>query len=55
MTGRTLEDVQRWPERIQSVTLEAVQDAAKKYLDADRSVTGYLELKAATAKSAGKS
>jgi zinc protease len=55
MTGRTLEDVQNWPERIQSVTLEAVQDAAKKYLDADRSVTGYLELKAEPANSGGKS
>ena len=55
MTGRTLEDVQNWPERIQSVTLEAVQNAAKKYLNEDRSVTGYLELKTDTAKSAGKS
>jgi hypothetical protein len=32
-----------------------VQDAAKKYLDADRSVTGYLELKAEPANSGGKS
>jgi zinc protease len=55
MTGRTLKDVQNWPERIQNVTLEAVQDVAKKYLDADRSVTGYLELKAEPAKSGGKS
>jgi zinc protease len=55
MTGQTLEDVQTWPERIQGVTLEAVQEAAKKYLDADRSVTGYLELKAEPAGSGGKS
>ncbi len=55
MTGRTLEDVQTWPERIQSVTLEAVQEAARKYLDADRSVTGYLEPKAAPVNGGGKS
>ncbi|MDH3196454.1 MAG: insulinase family protein, partial [Hyphomicrobiales bacterium] len=55
MTGRTLEDVQNLPERIQSVTLEAVRNVAKKYLDEDRSVTGYLELKAGPAGSGGKS
>jgi zinc protease len=55
ITGRTLEDVQNWPERIQSVTLQAVQNVAKKYLDEDRSVTGYLELKAGPAGSGGKS
>ncbi|HSG94134.1 MAG TPA: insulinase family protein, partial [Afifellaceae bacterium] len=55
MTGRTLEDVQTWPERIQGVTLEAVQDAARKYLDVDRSVTGYLELKAGPTDGGGKS
>ncbi|TDI54808.1 MAG: insulinase family protein [Alphaproteobacteria bacterium] len=55
MTGQTLEEVQTWPERIQGITLEAVQEAAKKYLDIDRSVTGYLERKAEPASSGGKS
>ena len=45
MTGNTLEDVQNWPARIQAVTAEDVQKVAQKYLDQDRSVTGYLEPK----------
>ncbi len=55
MTGRTLEEVQTWPQRIQNVTLEAVQAAARKYLDDDRSVTGYLEPEAGPADGKEKS
>lgn len=41
-TGLTLEEIQNWPELLQSVTTEDVQNVARKYLDADRSITGYL-------------
>ncbi len=44
-TGSTLEDVEIWPQRIEDVTLEQVNQVAGKYLDPDsdrRSVTGYL-------------
>jgi zinc protease len=42
MTGATVEDVQRWPERIRAVTAAQVRDAAQKWLVKTRSVTGYL-------------
>jgi len=42
MTGASVQDVQRWPDRIRAVTAEQVQDAARKWLDKRRSVTGYL-------------
>ncbi len=42
MTGARVQDVQRWPERIRAVTAAEVQDAARKWLDKKRSVTGYL-------------
>ncbi|MBZ8133484.1 pitrilysin family protein [Afifella sp. IM 167] len=41
--GRTLEDVQTWPARIQKVTAEDVQKVAERYLDPDKAATGYLE------------
>ena len=41
-TGSTVEDVKSWPERIRAVTATQVQDAARKWLDLRRSVTGYL-------------
>jgi zinc protease len=40
-TGSTVEDVEKWPERIQAVTAGQVRKAAE-YLDPARSVTGYL-------------
>ena len=40
--GETVEDVLRWPERIEQVGREAVLAAASAYLRADRSVTGLL-------------
>lgn len=41
-TGQTLEEIQNWPALLQSVTTDDVQNAARQYLDADRSITGYL-------------
>ncbi len=44
-TGAVLDDVENWPKKIQSVTLQQVNAAAAKYLDPDNgqaSVTGYL-------------
>ena len=40
--GRTVEDVEAWPERIAAVTPEQVLAAAKNVLDLRRSVTGIL-------------
>lgn len=40
--GRTIEDVEKRPERLAAVTREDIQAAAKKYLDPNRSVTGFL-------------
>ncbi|MFA6264778.1 MAG: pitrilysin family protein [Pseudolabrys sp.] len=42
MTGATVDDVQKWPERIRAVTAAQVQNAARLWLDRKRSVTGYL-------------
>jgi zinc protease len=42
MTGATVDDVRRWPERIRAITAAQVQDAARRWLDKQRSVTGYL-------------
>ena len=41
-TGLSIEDIRSWPERIRAVTAEQVRDAAQKWLDKKRSVTGYL-------------
>ena len=41
-TGGSVEQVQSWPDRIRSVNVEAVNAAAKTWLDMRRSVTGYL-------------
>ncbi|MCP3054344.1 M16 family metallopeptidase [Aurantimonas marianensis] len=41
-TGRTIADVEGWPERIEAVTVEDVTAVARKYLQPKRSVTGYL-------------
>lgn len=41
-SGRTIEDIESWPERLQKVTLEDLQRVAKRYLDIKRSVTGVL-------------
>ena len=41
-TGRTIADVQNWPDRIEKVTVDDVNAVARKYLEPKRSVTGYL-------------
>ncbi len=41
-SGLTVEEVQSRPDRIRKVTPEAVREVAKRYLEIDRSVTGYL-------------
>ncbi len=40
--GSTVESVQSWPARRRAVTADAVNAAAKAWLDKRRSVTGYL-------------
>jgi zinc protease len=42
MTGASVDDVRRWPDRIRAVSAEQVQDAARQWLDKRRSVTGFL-------------
>jgi zinc protease len=41
-SGLSIEDIRSWPDRIRAVTAEQVRDAAQKWLDKKRSVTGYL-------------
>ncbi len=41
-TGQTVKDIEEWPSRIEAVTAKQVQDVARKYLQAKRSVTGIL-------------
>jgi zinc protease len=41
-TGATVEQVSAWPDHIREVTADAVRDAARRWLDKHRSVTGYL-------------
>jgi zinc protease len=41
-TGSTVEQVLAWPDRIRAVSADAVRDAAKTWLQKQRSVTGYL-------------
>ncbi|MDJ1157880.1 pitrilysin family protein [Chelatococcus sp. SYSU_G07232] len=40
--GETVEDVAAWPTRIEAVTADAVYEAATRFLDRRRAVTGYL-------------
>jgi zinc protease len=42
MTGSTVKDVQNWPNRIRAVTVAQVQNAARQWLQKERSVTGFL-------------
>jgi zinc protease len=41
-TGSSVQDVERWPDRIRKVSGAEVQDAAREWLDKRRSVTGFL-------------
>ncbi len=42
MTGLSLEDIQSWPENLQALTTDDIQNAAKRYLNGAKSMTGYL-------------
>jgi zinc protease len=41
-TGLTIEDISSWPERIEAVSADDVQKAARRWLDKRRAVTGFL-------------
>jgi zinc protease len=41
-TGATVEDIAEWPDRINAVTVDDVKQAAERYLDQRRAVSGYL-------------
>ena len=41
-SGQTVDDVENWPDAIQSVTLQQINDAAHRVLVRERSVTGLL-------------
>jgi zinc protease len=41
-TGLKVEDITSWPDRVRAVTASAVQEAARNWLNKNRSVTGYL-------------
>jgi zinc protease len=40
--GDTIEDIERWPERLEAVSAEAVATAARAHIDLSRGVTGRL-------------
>jgi zinc protease len=40
--GRTIAQIEGWPDELRKVTLDDVKKAAAAYLDARRSVTGIL-------------
>ncbi len=42
VVGRSLKDIEEWPERISKVTKEDIQNVARKYFDMRNSVTGRL-------------
>lgn len=52
-TGRTIEDMQKRAERLEAVTLDDIQTAARKYLDLKRSVTGELRSSGKTLAASG--
>ena len=47
-TGSTIEDLRTRPDRIRAVTADQVREAARRWLDPRRSVTGYLVKEIAT-------
>lgn len=42
VNGRTIADIEEWPERLEKVTVDDVQRVARKYFDLNQSVTGVL-------------
>ena len=56
VNGRTIADIEQWPERLKKITVDDLQRVAKKYFDVSQSVTGVLrpvETKNAGGKKAG--
>jgi zinc protease len=51
--GRTVNDIESWPDAISKVTAEDVQKVAAKYLDMRRSVSGWLLPEAAIGRGDG--
>ncbi|MHC1549955.1 M16 family metallopeptidase [Phyllobacterium sp. K27] len=47
-TGQTIKDIEEWPDRINAVKVQDIQDVAKRYLVDSRSVTSYLMPEAGT-------
>jgi zinc protease len=41
-TGQTIQDIQKWPDRIRAVKVQDIQSVAQRYLVDSRSVTSYL-------------
>lgn len=41
-TGQTVQDIEEWPSRVEAVTVDQVNAAARKFLRKERSVTGIL-------------
>ncbi len=41
-SGQTVEDVQTWPDRMERVTKDQIEDVARRYLDIRYSITGHL-------------
>jgi zinc protease len=52
--GRSVKDIEKWPDAIAKVTLDDVKRAADTYLDLRRSVTGYLVPDEAEGEGAGQ-
>ncbi|MFK3666240.1 M16 family metallopeptidase [Ochrobactrum teleogrylli] len=40
--GQSVDDIQKWPDLIKSVTVDQIRDVAERYLVKDQSVTSYL-------------
>ncbi|MBN8982512.1 MAG: insulinase family protein [Rhizobiales bacterium] len=52
--GLSIDDLQRWPDRVRAVTGEQVREAARKWLDSKKAVTGYLVKEAPSEPAAAK-
>ncbi len=41
-TGVSVDDVNKWPDRVKAVTADEIKEATKRYLTLNRAITGYL-------------